>query len=392
MTDLNDRLDAAIDDLLAGKAFPQEKELRELLSPAQALMEAPVPAPANRTARVRMNVALDAQRHRKGLFGWGWLTGRAWPRPRQWIPAMTMVAVVVIIFLANLALPGQLLYPVKQTAEALGFLAARTPQAQADYYLKLADRRLTEMERLVATGRPVPQETLTRFGQAWQRAMSIPGVDETALAEAALAQAMRLKQLIPKLPPNLQDQAQAILDGLMAGFQIDALPEPTPTPPPPGFTPSPTPTPKPGSTPTPTPAATATPTSQPGIPPAMGTATPTPVVTPAPTHTPGGPPATLPPGMTPSPTYGPPIASPTPTTTPNPFATATPTPTITPTPDHTTTPTTTITPTFGPPVPTPSTTPTPTEPPDETETPHPTATATFTPTPTRTPTYTSTPS
>ncbi len=335
MTDLNDRLDAAIDDLMAGKALPSDPELKELLTPARALMEAPIPAPAQRTARVRMNAALDARRNRKGLFGLGWLAGLSRPRPRQWAPVMTIAVILLIFVLANFALPGQLLYPVKQIGEALGFLLPRTAQAQADYYIQLADRRLTEMERLAATGRPVPAQTLTQFQQAWEKAMAIPGIDETALAEAALEQATRLKQIIPQLPPDLQDKAQDILNGLMQGFQIDTLPELTPTPLPPGATPSPTPTPPPNATATPPATATATPPA--GVPPLPTTNTPEPGVTPAPTSTPipGQPTPSPAPGQpSPSPTFGPPAATPTPTQTPNPFDTPPPTATPPPPPAH----------------------------------------------------------
>ena len=406
MTDLNDRLDAAIDDLLAGKAPPQDEEIQELLAPGKLLMEAPVPAPAHRTARVRMNAALDAQRNRKRLMGIGWLAGLARPRPKQWMPVVALGALAVLLFFVSIALPGQFLYPIKQSAEALGFILARTPQAQANYYLKLADRRLTEMERLIATGRPVPESSLNRFQQAWERARAIPGVDESVLKEAAQDQIPRLKQLIPQLPLELQDRAQAILQQLIAAFQIDIPPEPTPIPHPPDSTATSTPA-RPESTPTPA----MTSTIQPGIPPNPATDTPTPTDTtpaastsPPPTHTPAA--ATATPTSTPTPsretetpppTHTPrPVATPTPTPTathtPHPTATHTPTPTYTPT--HTPSPTSTSTPKPTH-TPTATDTPEPTETPEETETPEHDETKTPEPTethePTRTPPHTRTP-
>ncbi len=89
MTDLPDRLDAAIDDLLSGWEPPQDQELHELLTPGKLLLSTPVPVPTRRTARDRMNAALNAQR-RRGLLGLGWLLGIRWPRPAQWIPAVAV--------------------------------------------------------------------------------------------------------------------------------------------------------------------------------------------------------------------------------------------------------------------------------------------------------------
>ena len=380
MTDLNDRLDAAIDGMLAGQDLPEDPELRELLAPAQMLMRTPVPAPTQHTARVRMNAALDARRSRKGLLGLGWLASLSWPRPKQWVPAMTAAIIAFLFFLSSFALPGQLLYPLKQSTEAFGLLLARTPQAQADYYAHLADRRLSEMERLVATGRVVPSGTLNQFKQDWEEALSVPGVERNTLRDQALEQAERLQILIPQLPADLQDEARSILDGLLQQFQLNLPSLPTPTPAPSALTPSPT------LTPTPTSTLTAPPN---GIPPAAASGTPN-ATQPAPTPSAESGPLPLPSSITPGPTSSPasPTTTPTPNPTPNPNPTPTPTPSATtgaPSPP-------TATPTYTPGAthpPAPSETPHPTEPPHETETPSHTPTPTTLPT--NTPASTSTP-
>jgi len=410
MASFDDRLDDAINRMMAGQPLPEQADLRSLLRPAQALMEAPVPAPAQRTARVRMNAALDAQRGRKRMFGLGWLPGLTWLRPQQWIPAMVVAAVVILFLLSTFAMPGQPLYPLKQSTEAFGLLLARNPQAQAQYYVDLADRRLSEMERLVAKGRPVPAVTLAQFQRAWEEALAIPNVDRDALRPQAEDQARRLNQLIPNLPPDLRDDAQNILDFLILQFHLDEFPAPTPLPPTPSFTPSPTPTPTP---PVNTPTA-----PQGGIPPEKETATPTPdsggtLIPPAPTETPKVSPAPTE-EATPTATTGPHPPTATSTETPNPNWTATPSPTVTPTVEPaispTLEPTDPPTVTVGPPSPTstptstpartptrthtpgpkPSLTPTRTPPPQITATPTqtPTLIPTITPRPTDTPTHT----
>ncbi len=390
MASFDDRLDDAINRMMAGQDVSESDELRDLLAPARQLLETPVPAPPQRTARLRMNAALAAQR-RRGLWGWLGLSGLPGLRPRRLIPAMALVATIVVLLLSNFALPGQWLYPVKQGTEAVMFLFRRTPAAQAAYYVQLADRRLTEMERLTATGRPVPARTLAQFQQAWAEAASIPGVDPQSLQRSAFEQSRRLQDLLPALPTDLQNQAKDALDALLRLAGVDFLtPTPTPTPtaaltstPAPGVTPSPTPTPpqqgpppesSPAHTMTPTPVVTVTsvfsaPTSTP-TPTSADSAPPTPGASPAPSPSPD-----LPPFPTPTP-----ASTPTPTRTPTPTPTATPHPSETPHETETPEPTPTSSST---PAPTPTRTPHPSHTPEPSHTP--------TPTPTRTPTRTHTP-
>jgi len=86
------------------------------------------------------------------------------------------------------------------------------------------------MERLAATGRPVPARELAQFRADWQKAVAIPGVVPAVWQQAALDQAQRLQALIPQLPSGLQDDARDIVALLVGLAGREALP-PTPTAP-----------------------------------------------------------------------------------------------------------------------------------------------------------------
>jgi len=314
MARFEDHLDEAVDRMMAENTLPANEELRELLQPAQLLREAPVPAPRQRTARVRMNAALEAQRSRRGVFSW-W----RWPRAGQVVMAAVLAAMVLLGALANMALPGQRLYPLKQGAETAVGRWYSSPQAQASYHVRMANRRLAEIEQLLASNRPVPGAELDQMRQHWLAATSIPGVDPMVWQDSARDQARRLAAILPNLPDELQPEAQDILDMLIE-FSGGIPVEPLPTTPPPLPMPPPAP-----NTPTPTPTATSTPTATPTPNPSPTPPTPTPNPSPSPTPTP-----------TPLPTHHPEHTG-TPSSTPHagahhPTATSTPASTITPTP------------------------------------------------------------
>ena len=321
MARFDDRLDDAIDRLLAGNTLPSDADLRELLAPVQTLMDASVPAPAQRTARVRMNAALDAQRQR-GLFG---LLSLRWLSKAQLVSAVVAVAMFVVVAMAGLALPGQPLYPLKQGAETALERIPRSPEEQARYYVRMANRRLGEMERLAKAGRPVPSQELAQFRADWRNATSIPGVDPSVWKQAAWAQAQRLNALIPLLPASQRDDARSLVEMLLGFAGRNALPPQSPV----SSTPSPAPaSPPPQASPTAsTPAtSTATPTSTPTPSPSTSPDSDTPTVTPTASATP-----TPTPTHTAKPTHTPHVTN-TPKPTNTPRATDTPGPTHTP--DH----------------------------------------------------------
>jgi hypothetical protein len=326
MANFDDRLDDAINRMMAGKTLPEDAELRDLLTPAQALMDAPVPAPAQRTARMRMNAALDARRG-CGLFGFL----PRWLSVAQLASAVVAVVMIAVVALASMALPGQPLYTLKQGSETVLERVQRSPDDQARYYVRMANRHLGEMERLAATGRPVTAAELARFRDDWQKATVIPGVDPAVWQQDAWDQARRLQALIDYVPMALRDEAASLVAMLVRLADRGPLPMPTPgSPAPPTTTPPPALLP-PGEAATKTPTSTEMPAA--GTPAITSTPITTPAATPSPaqTHTPS--PTRRPTNPPGSPTDTPvPTHTPAPPTVTHPPSTHTPKPTRTP--DH----------------------------------------------------------
>ncbi len=264
MTDLNDRLDAAIDALLAGQELPRDEDLGPLLAAGRLLMEAPVPSPPHRRARLQMNAVLNTQRQRRKSL---WHEIQSLWQSIYWVPVVSL-ALILFIFFTQRSLPGQPLYRLKRLSETWTLALTPNPSIRSYYYLKLTQRRLDELERTVATGRPVGPELIQGYRQTWEQALAQPARNESLIQRTAQAQAVQLQALIPNLPLDLQPLAQTILAELKRWGQ-GALP--------PNEWPSPTPIITPSPTPTPMPLATATPAGgPPGSQPARAIPTPTP--------------------------------------------------------------------------------------------------------------------
>ncbi|NOX63685.1 MAG: hypothetical protein GXP42_17310, partial [Chloroflexi bacterium] len=229
MAPLDERLDAAIDRLLAGESAPDDPALRPLLATASMLLEAPVPTPSRSQARRRMREALNAERARPRSFwdmvrnGLGRLSA---PSPRQLAPAFVAMLLLILALGVVRSLPGQPLYPIKRGSEALALLFIRSPEAQADYYMRLADRRLSEMEALAAAQQPVTAEMVQQYHNTWALATSVPGAAPERLKAKALEQAGRLQMLAARLPSDARQAALVALDDIKRFIGIDELPPP----------------------------------------------------------------------------------------------------------------------------------------------------------------------
>jgi len=339
MATLDDRLDAAIDDLLSGVPTTNlDPELAGLLAPASVLLSSPVPASMQLVAQGRMMASIRAQRERPSL--WAWL-GLGFRHVLRLAPMAAVAVLIILVILSGSALPGQPHYPLKRGVEALRVLGIQDPATRSVFYVELAKRRLTELEMLVIQERPISVGHIESIGRAWTMALATPGADTDQFRKPAMAHARRLQALIPFLSPQLQAPAQDVLNELMrlAGLANPsptptALPTETPVPPRQETSDTPilatvTPTPRPVATATPTPVPTAT---------VVNTATPEPTATatapPPATATPDDPP-TLTSTFTPVPTNAP---APAPTRTPTQPVEPTQTPGSTETPEATETP------------------------------------------------------
>ena len=179
MASLENRLDSAIEGLLAGiPAVDLDPELAELLTPASALLSTPVPTPSQRLARGRMIATVRAQQQRPGLLAR--LLG-SWRMPNlqalRLAPMAVLAVLLVLVFLSGNALPGQPHYPLKRGVEAMRLLGIQDPAERSLFYADLADQRLTELETLVMQQRPISVDAIESIGQAWAMAVSTPGVD-----------------------------------------------------------------------------------------------------------------------------------------------------------------------------------------------------------------------
>ena len=362
MASLENRLDAAIDNLLAGVPVTDlDPELAGLLAPASAVLSVAVPAPSRRLARGRMMASVREQQQRPGLFVWlglgSWQASTR--RVLRLAPMATVAVMIILILLSGNALPGQAHYPLKRGFEALRLLGIQEPTARSAFYVELADHRLTELEKLESQQSTISVAVIESIGQAWTLAYRTPGADADRMREVVMDHARRLQALIPLLPPQLQPSAQDVLDEITS---LAGLADPSPT-----STPVPSPTVLPDRTPSPQ-------RQEFADTPILVTATRTPLSTITA-------PATPTPNTTPTP-----LVKSTSTVTPEPTSTATPSSTATAVPDDqpTRTPTSIPVPTNTP-VPAPTRTPTqsidPTQTVEPTQTPANTATPAVTETP-----------
>jgi hypothetical protein len=149
---------------------------------------------------------------------------------------------------ASASLPGSRLYPVKRAAEALVSSVAFTPALQTRVHLAWADRRLREVEALMAQDGVVDETVLgdleNETGQALAAAEQADPDQLTVVVAHTRQQQAVLRHLLDKAPPAArpgleralaasaqgQVRAQSALDGARPGRPA-ASPGPPITPP-----------------------------------------------------------------------------------------------------------------------------------------------------------------
>jgi hypothetical protein len=193
---MDERLEAALEDcrqrLARGEsieqcltAYPNHREqLRELLplfAPLKALAPAPDPAAAH-AARRRFHGYVLAEQRR-------WAAEHQTPAPLRWLRrvAIPLAAVIALggsgaglVTASADALPGSPLFPIQQAKEQVVQRLARTPEQQVAYQVELAMRRLQQVQRAEATGKPpsvidaLTASMLQATGQAVADLHSVP--------------------------------------------------------------------------------------------------------------------------------------------------------------------------------------------------------------------------
>lgn len=143
---------------------------------AQAVAAAIVPSPeAQRAGLGRITDAWAAQEARRRRGRWGALR-------RSW--ALAAIAALAVVFggwttaaAAQDSVPGDALYPVKQTQERVMLVMVLTRSGKADLHVQLAEARAMETAKLTSRGGdPVAvDETTTRLNEHMSRAVALMG-------------------------------------------------------------------------------------------------------------------------------------------------------------------------------------------------------------------------
>jgi len=205
------------------ESYPEQAaELEPLLRAALSTMKAASliePRPAYKTsARNRLVSALEAREKKKTerrMPLWGW--------QRRWAVALAAVVVLILVGVGTVSaaassLPGDTLYPVKTTAEKVQGFFTFGSEAKANFYMKLAERRLDELKLLVESNRDVPQSVLGAMSTETNGAIEILGQNKQAgnqsidrLMVLTSKQKAVLTESIEKVPPQAKSGLQQAL-------------------------------------------------------------------------------------------------------------------------------------------------------------------------------------
>jgi len=211
------------------RRYPQyAAQLRSLLELAQATRQtlASVPAaPGGLVAgRARLLAAVEQQRA-AGYPAAAQATGA--PRLRSRFVtkfAAALLAAVLcfallgggIIWAAQSALPGDLLYSVKLATEDVRLALASAPGERVNLALDFVQERADEMGALVAADRPIPQQTVARLERHLERALtetaSTSDAQMTGLLTQVSARAHAQEQQLEQVRAAAPAQAQARLE------------------------------------------------------------------------------------------------------------------------------------------------------------------------------------
>lgn len=210
-----------------------------------------------------------------------------WPLPFSFRPLVTVAATLIVVLALVLAggggivyastdsLPGSPLYGVKRATEQVQLFLAPEGTRRAELHIKLAQRRLEEVQALVESKDQVDEEALTAIAEETELALKetekAPAQDKQTLLDKLVSLTERqqavLKRVQAKAPKAAQKGLNRALEASQRGHERarEALkkekpgrgveptgsPMPTETPKPP-HTSKPTHTPKPTKTQKPT--------------------------------------------------------------------------------------------------------------------------------------------
>ena len=205
------------------ESYPEQAaELEPLLTAALCAAKASSviePRPEfQRLAKQRLLSTIAAKEKKKiehRMPFWGW--------QRRWAVALTVVLVILLAGVSTVtasasSLPGDTLYPVKTATEDVQGFFTFGSEAKANFYTKLAQRRLDELKLLVEKNRQIPQSLLAVMNKETDGAIEILGKNKQVgnesidrLMVVTSNEKAVLTELIEKVPPKAKLKLQQAL-------------------------------------------------------------------------------------------------------------------------------------------------------------------------------------
>lgn len=205
------------------ESYPEHaSELEPLLRAALSFKEASSaikPRPEfERITKYRLLSAIGAgerKRTERVVPLWGW--------QRRWALAIAVVLVLILVSGSMVtasasSLPGDILYPVKTATEKVQGFFTFGSEAKASFHMKLAQRRLNELELLAERNRAIPQSLLDTMDMETDRAIDIldenkPIKEELVARLISLTseQNIVLGEVIEQVPPQAKLKLQEAL-------------------------------------------------------------------------------------------------------------------------------------------------------------------------------------
>ena len=182
-------------------SFPEQaEELRPLLETALATQQVSAIQPRSEfkdKARYQFYSALRAMEHKRSrpFLRWNW-------QPR-WV---TVVAIVLAFLLAGSgtvaaaggSMPDEPLYPVKLATEQVRLVLTPSTLGKAEFYIKLADKRVQEIAHMTDKGKPEQIERAARHLDAYLAKIATLSLRHREEGEAATAPAVEEAPLLPE--------------------------------------------------------------------------------------------------------------------------------------------------------------------------------------------------
>ena len=160
-----------------------EPLLRAALSVTRASFTIKPRPEFERVAKYRLLSALEAKEakkaeRRKPLWGW----------QRRWALVFAVIVVLLLvgsgtIMAASSSLPGDTLYPIKTATEKVQGFFTLGNESKASFNIKLAQRRINELESLSDGNRSIPQSLLNTMHEETDRAIETLGQQKAVKAE-----------------------------------------------------------------------------------------------------------------------------------------------------------------------------------------------------------------